>query len=473
MILVALVYLLVGFLAFLLLLKLGISWRRSSLKKAYIKGSILVGFFHPYCNAGGGGERVLWCAVRSIQQRYPTAECIIYTGDTETTKEEIIKKAKKTFNISLLKNVEFVFLYKRGWVEAKRYPVFTLLGQSLGSIILGLEALFKFPPDVYLDTMGYAFTFPVFKYLGGCKIGCYVHYPTISTDMLGIVKDRTNAFNNRALIARSSILTSGKLLYYRLFAYIYGVAGRCAETIMVNSSWTNGHIQELWQKDLSTFKVFPPCDIGGFLELSIERQQHETLPRNVILSIAQFRPEKNHALQVKAFDRFLSECSNQEKQSYKLVMVGGCRNQGDKDRVEILTKLAEDLNISQFVEIKTNIDFSELKELLSVAIIGIHTMSNEHFGIGIVEFQAAGVIALANDSGGPKMDIVQENTGFLACDEESYAATIRNIFSMSEDDRSSIAVTARKSCDRFSEEHFETDFLNAIAILFESSDKHT
>lgn len=27
----------------------------------------VVGFFHPYCNAGGGGERVLWCAIRAIQ----------------------------------------------------------------------------------------------------------------------------------------------------------------------------------------------------------------------------------------------------------------------------------------------------------------------------------------------------------------------------------------------------------------------
>ncbi|GFS23917.1 GDP-Man:Man(3)GlcNAc(2)-PP-Dol alpha-1,2-mannosyltransferase, partial [Elysia marginata] len=25
-------------------------------------------FFHPYCNAGGGGERVLWVAVRSVQK---------------------------------------------------------------------------------------------------------------------------------------------------------------------------------------------------------------------------------------------------------------------------------------------------------------------------------------------------------------------------------------------------------------------
>ena len=32
-----------------------------------------IGFFHPYCNAGGGGERVLWTAIRAIQKRY--AEC--------------------------------------------------------------------------------------------------------------------------------------------------------------------------------------------------------------------------------------------------------------------------------------------------------------------------------------------------------------------------------------------------------------
>lgn len=28
-----------------------------------------VGIFHPYCNAGGGGERVLWCAIRALQNK--------------------------------------------------------------------------------------------------------------------------------------------------------------------------------------------------------------------------------------------------------------------------------------------------------------------------------------------------------------------------------------------------------------------
>lgn len=28
-----------------------------------------IGIFHPYCNAGGGGERVLWCAIRALQKQ--------------------------------------------------------------------------------------------------------------------------------------------------------------------------------------------------------------------------------------------------------------------------------------------------------------------------------------------------------------------------------------------------------------------
>lgn len=28
-----------------------------------------IGFFHPYCNAGGGGERVLWMAIKALYQK--------------------------------------------------------------------------------------------------------------------------------------------------------------------------------------------------------------------------------------------------------------------------------------------------------------------------------------------------------------------------------------------------------------------
>ncbi|KAG5338859.1 hypothetical protein C0989_005799 [Termitomyces sp. Mn162] len=52
----------------------------------------LIGFFHPYCNAGGGGERVLWTAIAALQRTEPDVVSVVYSGDTDASKSEIIKK---------------------------------------------------------------------------------------------------------------------------------------------------------------------------------------------------------------------------------------------------------------------------------------------------------------------------------------------------------------------------------------------
>lgn len=45
-------------------------------------------------NAGGGGERVLWAAIAYLQREEPNVVCVVYTGDTDVTKSEIIDKVK-------------------------------------------------------------------------------------------------------------------------------------------------------------------------------------------------------------------------------------------------------------------------------------------------------------------------------------------------------------------------------------------
>lgn len=85
---------------------------------------------------------------------------------------------------------------------------FHTAGPKSGIHFSGLGALMQCVPDVYIDSMGYAFTLPLFKYLGGCRVGSYVHYPTISTDMLSVVKNQNVGFNNAAFITR--ILFSAK-----------------------------------------------------------------------------------------------------------------------------------------------------------------------------------------------------------------------------------------------------------------------
>lgn len=45
-------------------------------------------------NAGGGGERVLWTAVKSIQVTYPHVVSVIYSGDVEVTPTQLLENVQ-------------------------------------------------------------------------------------------------------------------------------------------------------------------------------------------------------------------------------------------------------------------------------------------------------------------------------------------------------------------------------------------
>lgn len=64
--------------------------------------------------------------------------------------------------------------------------------------------------------MGYAFTFPLVALTSRLflpiSIGGYVHYPTISTDMLQRVKDRKAGHTNTDAVTGSKWKTRAKLL---------------------------------------------------------------------------------------------------------------------------------------------------------------------------------------------------------------------------------------------------------------------
>ncbi len=153
-----------------------------------------------------------------MRARFPAAKYVVYTGDVDAAPDQILSRVRSRFNVDGVSeaDVEFVYLHRRRAVEAALYPVFTLLGQSLGSVWLGLEALSHGAPDVFVDTMGYAFTMPLFKYVGGSRTGCYVHYPTITREMLDRVRSRRKGYNNRGVIARNPLATGAKLVYYRV-----------------------------------------------------------------------------------------------------------------------------------------------------------------------------------------------------------------------------------------------------------------
>lgn len=125
--------------------------------------------------------------------------------------------------------------------------------------------------------------------------------------------------------------------YYRIFAKVYGFCGSYAAVVMVNSTWTKGHIDELWHTKSEI--VYPPCDTERLNVLTLKGR------KPMIVSVAQFRPEKDHSLQLKSLAKMVEKYPQTKSMGIELVLVGSSRNEGDANRIDKLRKEATELGI--------------------------------------------------------------------------------------------------------------------------------
>lgn len=267
--------------------------------------------------------------------------------------------------------------------------------------------------------MGYAFALGLCKFLfPRVPTGAYVHYPTISTDMLESLNPKSN-LGSQGVNAGQGTGARGlvKKTYWELFAMLYSWVGSSIDVVMTNSTWTQGHVKSLWgpsraEKDRNNpiAVVYPPVAVR---ELEQEVEVSEASEKNrqpVIVYIAQFRPEKNHQLICQSFAKFLKTKTKAAK-SARLVLIGSVRDDTDSKRVYQLRLLVNELGIKSQVDFHLDASWPEILEWLRKASVGVNGMWNEHFGIGVVEYQAAGLISVVHNSGGPKIDIVIDVDG--------------------------------------------------------------
>jgi len=412
----------------------------------------------------------------------------------------VLKKVESRFDIKISKqNQKHLSLVPLSsyWVIEQKYPA-TLLLQSLSAAILALEGLFRATPHIFIDTTGFAFTYPVASLLFGCTVISYTHYPTISTDMLQRVEEGKVMYNNKQDFASNQYKKSVKLYYYKLFAILYGICGYFANITMVNSTWTYNHINSLFfrrtlLRGINPLKiVYPPCGNNEFLsKFNLEGRKKQ------ILSVGQFRPEKNHKLQIEAFYEFRQKYkakmkearkakgkdSSDEEDNVKLILVGGVRDKEDRLRVNQLRALITKFNLNEHVVIHVDMEWSKLLKLFGESFIGLHTMEDEHFGICLVEYMVAGLVTIGHCSGGPLSDIVankktkhdlkekkiETDRGFLCTTKEQYAKCFETVFDQFEhgDGWLTLRQNARTYCvDKFSCTEFQHQFVSAIEGVF-------
>jgi len=491
----------------------------------------------------GGGERVLWCAVaklmsgamqsgaddqasassdRNIDGKINmTNPSVIYIYSrkencTAEAQERILKAVEKRFGFPVLNNstmndstktcnnkknnrssgprIELVPLKTLWLAEPRLYPVFTILGQSLGSMVVALEGLlYRKPCETFIESTGFAFTFPIAKIAGSSRILAYVHYPTMSSDMLTRVRMNVEMYNNKGAIAKSGIMTSVKILYYKLFLALYGACGRYfADFLWCNSSWTRerivgvmgetavkkcetssgkentsgkeenmsgkeentsgkgentssnscgsccggasaagaveesgrGEFEECEEDKRKIQLLYPPIDLSSLKSIGDNKDLKQR--ENILVSLAQFRPEKEQRLQILGFRKALEklkmegmkaatqkslpeEAEKEKDATPHLYICGGTRPREafpeDELLVEELKKLVKDLHLENNITLRVNVPFAEMLQLFSRAKIALHSMRDEHFGITLVEFLASRLITVCHASGGPKTDI--------------------------------------------------------------------
>jgi alpha-1,2-mannosyltransferase len=157
------------------------------------------------------------------------------------------------------------------------------------------------------------------------------------------------SYNNDQRIASNQTVSSAKLVYYQIIGALYSLTGYAVDLAFVNSTWTERHMREMWRDSLAAsssrgpfsrwfggpktlITLFPPCNTqhlqsiplgqtcgnpGETTDLRWDLISHRFcqltfllhLPpallgllvrvrKRYILSVGQFRPEKDHALQI-------------------------------------------------------------------------------------------------------------------------------------------------------------------------------
>lgn len=152
--------------------------------------------------------------------------------------------------------------------------------------------------------------------------------------------------------------------------------------------------------------------------------------------------------------------------------------------------------------LRVGVEYAELRRLLGDAVAGLHSMVDEHFGISVVEYMAAGVlfcgncqkmlhicahvfsphtgvIPIAHNSGGPAQDIVPtpngdagvgtgvQRCGYLCCSVQDYVEAMTRVLLMPQVDRLRMAAEGRKFVAQFSDANFCERFVRAMWPLLQ------
>eukprot|EP01057_Protomagalhaensia_wolfi_P001034 Protomagalhaensia_wolfi_Nauph_80__1033@NODE_159_length_3373_cov_32_161368_g120_i0_p1_GENE_NODE_159_length_3373_cov_32_161368_g120_i0NODE_159_length_3373_cov_32_161368_g120_i0_p1_ORF_typecomplete_len501_score90_76ALG11_N/PF15924_5/3_9e18Glycos_transf_1/PF00534_20/4_4e03Glycos_transf_1/PF00534_20/2e15Glyco_trans_1_4/PF13692_6/1_2e08_NODE_159_length_3373_cov_32_161368_g120_i0261528 len=445
-----------------------------------LQGRRRIHLFHLAAAAGGGGEKCLFALLEAYAHTATphTLITLYISADRCPHVHTLLTMAESQFGISLQTQGgdRFNTALRPTGLRLRLKPLrlakylnctfraFQHLCEIFVGLLVAVEAAFTSaggPNDEIWDTQGLPVivsTYSLLTSILGRPVYTYTHWPWVNEGF--------TEFQDLRFISPKS--------WYRLFlSQFYRTVGKVySSPVIANSTFTLTGLQRAWKSN-EIVKVLPPVD----LSLAEYATGHKD---NLVLSIAQFRPEKNHAQQIRAIARLLYK---QKIQNTRFCICGSLPSPeseglaieifrlateccGSKARVSYRNHSTGEVHGSQkpqypSLEIHVNIDDAQLTDLKSRAKVGLHTMEDEHFGIVVVDLLVAGAVVVAHRSGGPMLDILRrpdESEGFdgssmelglLAKTDEEFADALNEALAPSPQTCQRLALAHTVSAKRF------------------------
>lgn len=407
-----------------------------------------IGILHVPCHANGGGEKVLWAIVnRLVQEKKYNIH--IYS-DIMPEKEAMIEKVNKFFGYNLkLTDFNLIELNNAHLSYSENWKIFSRYLEGWAQVLVTVDALNAFMPDLFIETATSHFSVFATKLLNPhLRTISYVHYPYTTPT---VVEDyfKNGFFGPGPIKAKIfSILKGvyhyGLLVWYKVLAYF-------SDVCLTNSSWTQAHMVSNWGEGVCEV-VYPPCSVTEFWEVD------RTHKKNIIVSLGQFRPEKRHDIQL---DMLKYHQKLHPESDIELRILGSAKFAESEEIIKHLEHRIKTEKIKN-VKILRDLRFNDLKQEIKQATYGIHTMIDEHFGIGIVDMLSGGLITLAHKSAGPRDDILGNHThelyGYLAEDDKDFNVTLNKLIENYQDpQKREVMLQRTKKGQDFAKKHLSNE----------------
>jgi alpha-1,2-mannosyltransferase len=309
-----------------------------------LKSKTRVGVFSPHINCCGGAE---WVAVNVINTLKKANYRIILLTNSRVDQTKFLRLFGTTVNVDF--QIIFPFEIASTYIP----PIYTDFIRAL---------IVKSKCDILIDTYSCAS-------LPGVDIS-YVHFPFLGH----FPQPKTTTDYVRKL----------RNIYYSPYsAYEKSRIKNQRPILLANSKYTKKKIQEL--TGASSILLYPPISKAFFIDDYLQKRN------NTVVSVGRISPEKRFCL--------IPQIAKLTKGKINFIIIGIAQSKAELERIRELARVN---NVTDRVRVLTDVSSERLREILKTSKVFLHTASDEHFGVSIVEAMASGCITIVHDSGGAK-----------------------------------------------------------------------